>query len=106
MEDDGTITRVERLLGTLPGVRVEWVQPQPPLGRVRFGLAVSDPRTLARLVHLACGINVPVAVEVDWGCSSIGHDDPGCVRYDFRVPVGPGDERLGLLAQLLAEEVG
>ena len=105
MIDHDTNARVERLFGSLPGVRVAWVQPQRSLGRVRFGLAVSDPRTLSRLVHLACWINVPVSVEIDWACRS-RHDDPACVRYDFRVPVGADDERLGLLEQLLSEEAG
>ncbi|OWK38581.1 hypothetical protein [Fimbriiglobus ruber] len=81
------------------------MQPQPSLARVRFGLAVSDSQTLGRLVHLSCAINVPVAVEVDWACSFSRHDDPGYIRYDFRVPIDPGDERLELLEQLLDEEV-
>jgi hypothetical protein len=75
----------------------------------RFGLAVSNPRTLARLVHLACAINMPLMVGVDRSCRALyEHDDPGCIRYDLRVPVvnedGP-NEGLGLVEQLLAEEV-
>ena len=99
--------RVSRLLEALPGVRVAWARPNA--GTVRFGLAVSNPRTLARLVHLGCAINMPLMAEVDWSCQALyAHDDPACVRYDLRVPVsaadGPGDG-LALVEQLLAEWV-
>ncbi len=94
----GANARIRDLLGALPGVRVDWVRPSAD--RVRFGLAVLDARTLSRLVHLACSINVPVAVEVDWSCRCRG-TDPACVRYDLRVPVGEDDERLRLLEELL-----
>ena len=101
----GAHARVRDLFRALPGVRVDWVSSTPK--SVRFGLAVSDPNTLSRLVHLACSINLPVHVEVDWACQS-DHDDPACVRYDFRVPVGTADEpddRLELLEKALADEV-
>jgi len=72
-------------------------------------MAVSDPRTLARLVHLACAINMPLVAEVEWSCQALStHDDPGCIRYDLRVPASPDDgsnDGLGLVEQLLAEWV-
>ena len=103
MADEGINARVGQLFGMLPGVRVAWLQPNASLGSVRFGLQITDLRTLNRLVHLACLINVPVSVEIDWECDSSRHDDPQCLRYDFRVPVGPDDERLTDLENLLVE---
>ncbi len=105
--DGDGVERICRLLESLPGVRVAWSRLMP--GRARFGLAVSDPRTLARLVHLAYAINMPLVVEVDWSCQALyRHDDPACIRYDLRVPVtvadGPG-MGLALVEELLAEEV-
>ena len=102
------VQRVCRLLEALPGVRVAWCQPMP--GNARFGLAVSDPHTLARLVHLGCAVNLPLVAEVEWSCQSLyAHDDPACIRYDLRVPSGPPDEEgwseLSMVAQLLAEEL-
>jgi hypothetical protein len=101
--DEGICERVSRLFAILPGVRIAWVEPTAALGCVRFGLQVSDPKTLTQLVHLARFVNVPVSVEVDWNCNVFGHDDPACLRYDFRVPIGPDDERLSDLENLLIE---
>ncbi len=94
----GIHARIRDLFNALPGVKIDWVQPAP--GIVRFGLAVSDSRTLSRLIHMATLINVPVAVEVAWACRC-GGTDPDCVRYDFRVPTKEGDERLELLEERL-----
>ena len=106
MPDPEAVERVRRLLESLPGVRVAWTQPTP--GTARFGLAVSDPRTLARLVHLGCAINMPLVAEVEWSCRTLyEHDDPGCIRYDLRVPVSAQDgsgDGLELVEQLLNEE--
>ncbi len=104
MTDERINARVGKLFEMLPGVRVAWLEPNPSLGCVRFGLAVEDSRTLSRLVHLARLINVPVHVELDWNCLSSSHDDPKCLRYDFRVPVRTDDDRLIVLADLLVEE--
>jgi hypothetical protein len=88
------IERVKALLESLPGVRMAWCQPDMPPGRVRFGMAITDPRTLSRVVHLACAHNLTLAVEVDWNCGPIHlHDDPACIRYDLRVGTAVrGDE--------------
>ena len=52
---------------------------------------------------------MPLVAEVDWSCQALyEHDDPGCIRYDLRVPVSPDDgpgDGLGLVEQLLAEWV-
>ena len=105
--DSEAVQRVRRLLESLPGVRIAWVQTPP--GRARFGLAVSNLRTLARLVHLGCAINMPLVAEIDWACGAMyEHDDPGCIRYDLRVPVGADDgpgTGLMLVEELLTEEV-
>jgi hypothetical protein len=110
MPDLEAMQRVRRLLEALPGVRVAWAQPAP--GKARFGLAVSDPRTLARLVHLGCAVNMPLVAEVDWSCGHMyEHDDPGCIRYDLRVPVRPhesGDDDLtdlDIVEQVLTREL-
>ena len=103
MPDEGINARVSQLFWMLPGVRVVWLQPNSLLGCVRFGLQVTDVRILNKLVHLAGLINVSVHVAVDWGCDNASHDDPLCLRYDFQVPVGPDDQRLTDLENLLAE---
>src|SRR5688572_22476155 len=107
MPDGDAVQRVRLLLESLPGVRVAWTQPSP--GKFRFGLAISDPRTLARLVHLGCAVNMPLVAEIDWACQAeYEHDDPTCVRYDLRVPVADGDgpgDGLALVEELLVEVV-
>jgi len=84
--DEGTQRRICQLLEAFPSVRVVWCQPAP--GMHRFGLAVADARILARVIHLACAINMPMVAEIDWACSAaFNHDAPDCVRYDLRVPI-------------------
>jgi hypothetical protein len=49
-------------------------------------MAISDAHSLAILAHVAVAANVPMNVEVAWDCPG-EHDDPDCVRYDWRVPI-------------------
>src|SRR5262249_38838764 len=53
---------------------------------LRIGLAINDAQSLAMLAHVVVASNVPMNVEVAWDCPD-GHDDPDCVRYDWRIPV-------------------
>jgi hypothetical protein len=84
MNADDSLAHVKRLLGLLPGVKLTWAQKGPTL--LRLGLAIDDARSLAILAHVVVAANVPMNVEVAWDCPG-GHDDPGCVRYDWRVPI-------------------
>jgi len=84
MNADDSLAHVKRLLGLLPGVKLAWVQKGPTL--FRLGLAIDDASSLAILAHVGVAANVPLNVEVAWDCPG-GHDDPYCVRYDWRVPI-------------------
>jgi hypothetical protein len=84
MNADDTLKHVKRLLGLLPGVKMTWVQKGPTL--LRLGLAIDDPRSLASLAHIVVAANVPMNVVVAWDCPG-AHDDPHCVRYDWRIPI-------------------
>ena len=92
MDNDDLPSQVKELLASFPGVRVAWFEPTLPTtsgsyaGYARYGLEISNASTLSRIVHLACSVNVLVAVETDWNCrTSSQHDDPACIRYDLRV---------------------
>jgi hypothetical protein len=106
MSPDDSLAHVKRLLGLLPGVKLTWVQKGPTL--VRLGLAVDDPKSLAILAHVVVAANVPMNVEVAWDCPG-GHDDPGCIRYDWRVPIesSPFDppSNLQLIGGMLARKL-
>lgn len=84
MDPDESLVHVKRLLGLLPGVEIAWVQKTDT--RLRLGLAINDPRSLSVLAHIVVAANVSLNVEVDWHCPG-GHDDPACVRYDWRIPI-------------------
>ncbi len=102
--------RVKYLFETFHGVKVAWIKIQPSREYIRFGLAISNARSLSRLVHISCIVNVPLHVEVDWSCCDWGnHDDPDCVRYDFRIPLPSKDnedeDRLYYLEEVLTNQV-
>ena len=84
MNADDSLAHVKRLLGLLPGVTLVWTQKTPTV--LRLGLAIKDNCSLATLAHVAVAANVPINVEVAWDCPG-GHDEPDCVRYDWRVPI-------------------
>jgi len=106
MNADESLCHVKRLLGLLPGVTLAWERVTPTM--IRLGLAISEPRSVSVLAHVAVSANIPLQVEVDWNCAG-GHDDPACVRYDLRVPVeqGPFDppSDLQLFGALLARRL-
>jgi hypothetical protein len=87
MNGDESLEHVKRLLGLLPGVTLAWGQVTK--ATIRLGLVISDPRSVSLLAHVAVSANIPLHVDVAWGCPG-GHDDPACVRYDLRVPVEQG----------------
>jgi hypothetical protein len=104
MNDDDVRSRLKQLLASLPGVRITWFEPALPAtsgryaGHARYGMEINNARTLSQIVHLACSVNVPLAVETDWNCGDPSrHDDPSCIRYDLRVE--PSD--LDALEQVL-----
>lgn len=106
MDADDSLAHVKRLLGLLPGVKLTWVQKGPSL--LRLGLVIDDSRSLAILAHIVVATNVPMNVEVAWDCPG-GHDDPDCVRYDWRVPIetspfGP-PSNLQMIGGMLAREL-
>jgi hypothetical protein len=87
-------------------VRVTWVRKTAT--KLRIGLAIEDPNSLAILAHIVVAANVPMGVEVAWACPG-RHDDPHCVRYDLRLPVESGPiqppSELQLLGGMLAREL-
>jgi hypothetical protein len=106
MSPDDTLTEVRSLLELLPGIRVTWVRKTAT--KLRIGLAIEDPDSLAILAHIVVAANVPMAVEVAWDCPG-RYDDPHCVRYDLRIrvespPIEPPSE-LQLLGGMLAREL-
>jgi hypothetical protein len=106
MNADDSLVQVKRLLGLLPGVTLAWVQKTPT--HLRLGLAINDACSLATLAHIVVAANVPMNVEVAWDCPG-EHDDPSCVRYDWRVPIeaGPFDppSELQLVGGMLARKL-
>ena len=103
------IERVRELLEMLPGLTVTATYGSTGIVRAGFVLKVSNPRTLAKLVHLGCAMNMPVRAEVDEKCGDLyQHDDPNCVRYTLSVPWDDADKRgcgILLIEELLMEEV-
>lgn len=89
------------LLGLLPGVSIAWRRTGCP--GFRIGLQIDDVRSLALLVHCNVHWNVRFGVEVAWHCSE-PHDEPGCLRYDLRIPDRSSDE-IYVVGQVLIDRL-
>jgi hypothetical protein len=104
MNREESLSHVERLLTTLPGVEIAWKHKE------RFLMEISSQESLACLATISFAANVTLVVETDWRSFKAGSTwDPKSIRYEFQFPVESESinppSRIQVVGILLAREL-